>query len=150
MPATPSQFRRPVLRSHTVDFGDGVEVAFRYDRNKITDAWYAEWQRLEGEQDANALNKALADLIESWDVVNDDGSPVPPTAENISYLFNLPDKGYVIAELMKASVPSRAEGNGSGSTSSIPVMDSTSSPGNHRPSPQPSLSPPPSASQSPT
>lgn len=150
MPATPSQFRRPIIVDHAVEFGDGVAVTFRFDRNKITDAWMREWTRMEEAQDVNALNTALADLIESWDMVGDDGQPFPPTAENISYLFNLPDKAFVIGELMRASVPARAEGNASASTSATPATASTPSPVSPPNGLAPSPSPAPLASPSPT
>lgn len=124
MPATRSQLRRPVIVEHKVDFGDGVEVMFRYDRNKITDAWVREWTRHEEEQNAGALNEVLGDLIEAWDVLNDDGTPCPITADMIGELLSYPDKIKVLQELMTASVPSRAEGNASSASSASPSTDS--------------------------
>ena len=40
------KLRRAVIVNHTVDFGDDVTVKFVYDRNKITDAWMGQWERL--------------------------------------------------------------------------------------------------------
>lgn len=126
MPATPSQLRRPIIREHTVDFGDDVTVTFVFDRNKITDAWMQEWIRLESEPDATAkLNEMLADLIISWDVVNEDGSPYPMNAGSFGALFSLPDKGRVFKELVTASVPSSEEGKASSAPTSTPPSDST-------------------------
>lgn len=150
MPATPSQLRRPRVVSHTIDFGDDVMVRFDYDRNKMTDVWMDEWTRLETEADTPRLNEMLADLIVSWDVVNEDGSPFPMTAENIGYLFALPDKAHVFQELITASVPSRAEGNASSERSSMPPSDSTPPPQTPQNGPATLPLPAPSASPSPT
>lgn len=117
MPATPSQLRRPIVVDHTIDFGDGATVLFRFDRNKITDAWLQEWSRLEEDRNVSAINEVLADLIVSWDVQNEDGTPYPLTAEAIGFLFNLPDKSRIVQELMRASVPGEAEGKASPATS---------------------------------
>ena len=102
MPATPSQLRRPILVDRTVDFGDGVTVTFRIDRNKITDAWFRQWQNLEADMNVAAVNDMLADLIHSWDVVNDDGTPYPVSSANISDLFSVPDKGRLVEAFMEA------------------------------------------------
>jgi hypothetical protein len=126
MPATPSQLRRPIIVDHTVDFGDDITVKFGFDRNKITDVWMREWVRLEQEPDATSkLNEMLADLITGWDVVNEDGSPYPMTAEAIGVLFSLPDKGRIFQELVEASAPSRAEGNVSSAPTSTQRSDFT-------------------------
>jgi hypothetical protein len=145
MHATPSQFRRPIIVDHTVDFGDDITITFRFDRNKITDAWLREWTRMEDEKDVNALNVSLADLIDSWDMVGDDGAAFPPTVENISYLFTIADKAFVIGELMKASVPTRAEGNASANISATADTASTLSPASPPNGLPPSPSPSPSA-----
>lgn len=125
MPATLSQLRRPILVDHTVDFGDDIVVTFRFDRNKITDAWLREWAQLEATPDAtSAINQALADLIHAWDITNDDGSAFPPTADNIGAVFSLPDKSSLVQELMQAGRPTRAEGKASSEPSSTPPSTS--------------------------
>ncbi len=150
MPATPGQIRRPVIVNHTVDFGDGVSVKFVYDRNKITDAWMNEWSALEEQADVSKLNETMDDLILSWDVVNEDGSPFPKTAENIGYLFALPDKGRIFQELVTASTPTRAEGNVSPEPSNTPQSDSAPPQPTPQNGPAPSASATVSASPSPT
>jgi hypothetical protein len=145
VPATPSQLRRPIIVNHTVDFGDEVTVKFVFDRNKITDAWMQTWVRLESEPDASGkLNEMLADLVVQWDVVNEDGSPYPMNAEAMGTLFSLPDKGRIFQELVRASVPSDAEGKASSAPTSIPSSDSTlpqaPSPNGTAASPSPELS----------
>ena len=150
MPATPSQLRRPVVVAHTVTFGDGVDVTFQFDRNKITDAWLQEWSRLEEERNTSAINEMLVDLVVSWDVVNDDGSPYPLTAEAIGFLFTLPDKGRLVQELMRASVPSESEGKASSVPGSTPSLDSVPLPQTPQNGHTPSPSPEPSASPSTT
>lgn len=123
MPATPSQIRRPRVVKHAVDFGEGVAVEFVYDRNKLTDAWMDEWAQSESEAKAPKLNEMLHDLILSWDILNDDGTPFPKTAENIGYLFSVPDKALIFGELLSAAKPSSAEGNVSPAHSSTPPSD---------------------------
>jgi hypothetical protein len=146
--ATPGQLRRAVIVNHTIDFGDGVTVKFVYDRNKITDAWMGEWERLETERNAPLMNAMLADLILGWDVVNEDGTPFPMTEENIGYLFALPDKGRIFGELVQAAVPSRAEGNASSELSSTPQPGSTPPAPTPPNGPVPSVSPEPSTAPS--
>jgi hypothetical protein len=117
MPATPSHFKRPRVVNHTIDFY-GVDVKFVYDANKLRDSWIQEWSALEEESQGGKLNEMLDDLIISWDIVNDDGSRFPKTAETIGDLFTIPDKSVVLRELMTAVRPSSEEGNAS-STSSV-------------------------------
>jgi hypothetical protein len=148
MPAI-SQLRRPIIIQHSVDFGDEVVIAFRYDRTKITDAWLRRWTELETAENIGAINSVLAELIEGWDVTDDEGAPFPPTAENIGFLFNLNDKGMLVRELMQASIPSRAEGNASSAPTSILPSASMEPPTMHQnglvtsPSPAPLVSPSP-------
>jgi hypothetical protein len=147
MPATRSQIRRPKLVDHTVDYGDGVTITFRFDANKMTDGWMADWAKHEEDTNAPQLNAMLADLIESWDILEaDDGPPVPVTAEEIGNLFSLPDKIGLMKEFI--GLPSDAEGNASRNISSSPSSDSTSTPASRQNGPQPSATPEPSASPS--
>lgn len=124
MPATRSQIRRQKIVSHTVDFGDGVTVAFMFDVNKITDAWMDDWTRHEEETNAPQLNQMLAELIERWDILEDEGGPsVPVSADEVGKLFSLPDKIRLMKEFI--GLPSDAEGNASKNTSSSPSSDSS-------------------------
>ena len=146
--ATPAQLRRPVIVNHDVDFGDGVTVKFVYDRNKITDAWMAQWERLESEQAAPQMNAMLDDLITSWDITNEDGTPYKKDPDSIGYLFALPDKGRIFEELVKAAIPSRAEGNDLSERSSMPQPVSTPPAPTPPNGPAPSVSPEPSTARS--
>jgi hypothetical protein len=146
MPATRSQIRRQKLIQHTVDFGDDVTIAFVFDANKMTDDWMDEWGRLEEQSKVPQMNAMLANLIEKWDLLEDEGGPVVPiSAEEIGKLFSLRDKLRLMKEF--AGLPTDAEGNASANISSSPSMDSTSeqaSPPNGQltsPTPMPSASP---------
>jgi len=148
MPApTRGQIRRAKLVEHIVDFGDDVQVTFVFDANKMTDGWMADWARHEEETNVPQLNAMLADLIESWDILEDEGgAPIAPTAEEIGSLFAVPDKLLLIKEF--AGLPSDAEGNASRNISFSPQTDSSSTPGNP-PNGQPPL-PTPETSVSPS
>lgn len=149
MPATRSQVRRQKLVTHSVDFGDGVVIAFTFDANKMTDAWMEQWTRHEQEESAPQLNASLADLIEAWDILEtEDGPPVPVTADEIGNLFSLRDKLRLMHEF--AGLPSDAEGNASGNTSSSPTTGSSSTPEIHPNGQSTSPTPAPSASPSST
>jgi hypothetical protein len=159
MAATRAQIRRAKVIGHKVDFGDGVEVTFWYDRNKITDAWMQDWQTHEQQQAAPALNEMLADLIERWDIVEtEDGPEIPVSVKTIGELFGLPDKIYLMTELYTAGTPSRAEGEvSSGLSLDSPQAESADSTQQQLERPQtpqngaePSPSPAPSVSPSPT
>jgi hypothetical protein len=149
MPATPSQLRRAIVIGHTVDFGDGVQVTFRYDRNKITDAWVKQWTEFENQQDVGAMNEVLADLISGWDIQNDDGSPYPVSAESIGFLFSYPDKIKVLQELMTAPLPTAEEKKGSSGPTNTPSSDSTEQAPNSPNGSETSSSPLPSTAPSP-
>jgi hypothetical protein len=98
-----------------------IEVTF--DRNKVTPAWVTLAQQRDEDQDTLSLPKALADVLISWDVLNDDGTPFEPTPENIAVL-SYPAQSDLLRRIMEAAVPSRAEGNASPEPSSIPPSGS--------------------------
>jgi hypothetical protein len=151
MPVSKAQIRRARVIGHTVDFGEGVEVKFWYDRNKITDAWMKDWTLQEEQANAPRMNEMLFDLINRWDVVEEDGGPeVPVTVETIAELFSWPDKIYLMKELMTGGLPSSEEGNGSSEPSSSPVATSSDQAETSPNGPQPSPLPAPLASPSPT
>ncbi len=108
----------------TIDLGDGDVINLSFDRNKVTPAWVALAQKRDEEQDTLSLPKALEDVIVSWDVTNDDGSPFPPTAVNVAVL-SYPAQSDLLRRIMEQAVPSRVEGNASPVPSSIPLSDST-------------------------
>jgi hypothetical protein len=129
MGATRSQIRRARVIGHRVDFGEGVVVTFWYDRNKMTDVWMADWQEHERQSNAPKLNEMLADLIDRWDILENEGGPfIPVSAEAIGELFSLPDKLELMKEFMTAGVPTSAEGEASSGLSSVsPLEQSTDS-----------------------
>lgn len=140
MAATRSQVRRSKIVSHTVSFGDGVEVAFTFDANKMTDGWMEDWTKHEEDTNIRQLNAMLADLILSWDILEEENGPVVPiTPEEIGKLFTLSDKFNLLKEFV--GLPSDAEGNASKNTSSSASSDSSltqvSPPNGQSPSPTP-------------
>ena len=138
----------PMYQDHPVEIREGLIVTFRFDRMKINDEWILHWTQLEEAQSTGAINEVLGDLIEDWDVFeNDEATKVPPTAENVGRYFNLETKGRIVRELMMAAPPSRAEGKASSAPSSTPPLGSTAPPLTSPngpmtlPSPAPSTSP---------
>lgn len=132
----------------TIDLGDGDTIAVTFDRNRVTPAWVTLAQQRDEQQDTLSLPKALADVILSWDVTNDDGSAFAPTPENIAVL-SFPAQSELLTRILEAAVPSRAEGNASSVPPVTPSSDSeppapTSLNGQvTEPSPAPSASPSP-------
>ena len=126
-----------------IDLGDGDTITLQFDRNMVTPAWVEE-----GRKDA-FLSRALAEVILSWDVVNDDGSPYEPTAENLA-VFSFDAQSRLLEHIVEAAVPSRAEGNASSAPTSTPPTGSTPLPATPQngmvtsPSPVLSASPSPS------
>jgi hypothetical protein len=147
MPATRGQIRRPKHVQHTVDFGEDVSVTFTFDANKITDAWMDEWTRHEEESNVPQINAMLADLIETWDILEDENGPaVPVSADEVGALFSLPDKLMLMREF--CGLPQDSEGNASRNISSTQSSDSTSTPASHPNGQQTSATPEPVASPS--
>ncbi len=105
-----------------IDLGDGDTVTLTFDRNRVTPAWVALASKRDEEQDPLSLPKALADVIDQWDVTND--GPFPPTAENIAVL-SYPAQRTLLEKIMVAAVPSSEEGKASGSPQPIPSSVST-------------------------
>lgn len=147
MPSIGSLTRQKPVET-IIDLGDGDAVAVVFDRNRITPFWVADAQRRENESDALTLPKALADVMISWDVTADDqGGAFPPTPENIGVL-SVSAQGALLEQIMRAAVPSDAEGKASSGTPSIPNTSSLERPAllqNGQPT-----SPSPSASTSPS
>lgn len=147
---TIGQITRQKLVEANIDLGDGDTLIISFDRNKITPAWVdAADRQAKEKQDVLALSGALAEVIVAWDLTADDGSEYAPTRENIGAL-SYGVQGELVAALIEASAPSRAEGNASSPPSASPSTGSTPesqiSPNGSETSPSPSVS----ASPSPT
>lgn len=149
MPVSRSHLTRPKPRQVVIDLGDGDTISVVFNSNKITPAWMRDAEQRDNDRDSLSLPKALAEVILSWDVTEDDGSEFPPTAENIAVL-SYPAQSELLTSILGAAVPSSAEGNASANISSTPSTDSSnaqeSPPNGQAPSPLPE----PSASPSPT
>lgn len=140
-----SSLTREKLVDVQIDLGDGDTVTVRFDRNKVTPAWAARASAA-ADSDALALPKSLAETIQSWDVT-DAGQPFPPTGENVGVL-SFGAQRALLSQILKASVPSDAEGKASSATpptASSPSTETLATPQNGQ---APSLLPAPSASPS--
>jgi hypothetical protein len=144
-----SSLTRPKLVEKLIHIGDGDQVSITFDRNRITPAWVQAAQADERESDPFTVPKALAAVIISWDVTDDDGNVLPTDAETLA-MFSVPAQGALLDQIMSAAFPSDAEGKGSSAPLSTPSSVSTepavTSPNGPAPSPLPELL----ASQSPT
>jgi hypothetical protein len=134
VPATPSQFKRPRVVRHTINFEGAAEVVFTYDANKLRDSWLEAWAAEEAQSNTGKLNEMLDDLIIGWDLINEDGTPYPKTAATIADVFTLPDKSLICEELLSAQKMTEAEKRGSSeplasqpTTSTPPSTSSTES-----------------------
>lgn len=134
--------------SYTAQMGpESVTVTF--DAALMTGRWERDVNRAIQAADSEKVVEMLFGVFISWDVVDDNNQPVPMTSE---VLLDLPNKALLnlMNGMRDAAAPASEEGNGSGSTSSIPDTASISlpvSPPNGLPT---SPSPPLSASPSPT
>jgi hypothetical protein len=135
MPAIGSLTRARATQA-TLDVG-GEPVTVVFDAAKITPGWRRE---VLTSDDPLAIPSALAGLILQWDVTDDDGTPFPPTGENLAR-FDFVVLGTILETLIESAQPSRAEGNASANTLSTAATGSTAAPGlppnGHQPSPSP-------------
>jgi len=116
------------------------------DANKVTRRWAKE---ADGGGDAYGLYAGLCEVIESWDVTNDDGTPFDVTVENLASLdLTIADDAAIVTQIVEGSVPSDAEGKASAHTSATPNTGYTKSPAS-LPNGQPTL-PSPNVSESPS
>lgn len=110
-----------VLKQHPVSISFEYEqetLTVVFDRNKITGSWANGVQRaIASGAVGNEIYAATADLLISWDVVDDNDNTLPPSAEILS---QLPIAAFeMLSEAIgKASTPSSEEGNGSSADSS--------------------------------
>lgn len=73
-------------RNLAVPFGDS-ELNLVYNPNNITVEQEALEQELRGKgQHIRAVAATLANLVSEWDLVDEDGEPMPPTAETFEHL----------------------------------------------------------------
>lgn len=144
-----SHLTRPKPRNATVDLGEGDELKITFDANKITPAWMREAQKRDEAQDSYSLPKALAEVMIGWDVTEDDGSVFPPNADNIG-VFSYPVQSELLARILKAAVPSDAEGEASSAPSPEQSTTSSEPAQTHQNGATTSPSPEHSASPSPT
>lgn len=105
----------------TVDLGDGDTIELVFDRNRVTPAWAS----VADKNDDKLMSPpaAIAAVTISWDVTNDDGSPFPPTADNIAVL-SYPAQKALLRKIMEVAIPSDAEGKDSSGQPSMQSSDS--------------------------
>jgi hypothetical protein len=144
-----SDLTRPKPTEATIDLGDGDTIVLTFDRNRVTPAWITLAARRDDEKDTLSLPKALADVIMSWDVTDDNGAPFPPTPDNLA-VFSYPAQRDLLTRIMQQAVPGEAEGKAlSVPTSTVPSA-STQPPPTSPNGQVTSQLPEPSASPSPT
>jgi hypothetical protein len=143
--ASLSHLTRAKPTTATIDLGDGDTVSLTFDANRVTPRWMDEAMQRVTDQDMLSLCKALSEVLSAWDVVDDNGSPVPiePALKDLSF----PVVNSLFEAVCKSAAPSSEEGNGSATTSSTPPNVSSSMPASPQNGPSPSTLPAPSASQ---
>lgn len=145
MPAL-SQITRPKLV--TTQFGEeSAMVTITFDRNKITQELFA--LIFESTEDPRKTCELLGGVIEEWDLVNDDGTPYPPTRDNLTAL-PIAVMTSLVEAVGRSAVPSDDEKKGSSAPSNIPPLVSTPPPSSSQNGPVTSSSHEPSASPSTT
>lgn len=134
--------------SYTATLGS-ESVTVTFDNSKMTGLWERDVRHAIAADDADKVSELLFGVFISWDVVDDQGAPVPISTE---VLLQLPGKALVamFQGMQEAASPSSEEGNVSAITSSSPTDDSSSTQDSLLNGQSPSLSPTPSASPSPT
>jgi hypothetical protein len=130
-----------------VDLGEGDVINVVFDRNRITEAWLDQAMLRD---EALSIADSVAKVIISWDITEDDGSPFPPTKENLGEVLSLDALRSFFVTLREAAYPPRAEGNALSQPSSSPSTDFTPPAPTPQNSTAPSVSPAVSASPSPT
>lgn len=147
---TRSHLSRPRPRNATIDLGDGDTLNITYNANALTGPWLDGGLLRDAEGDTQSLAKALAEVMLGWDLTEDDGTLIAPTAEEIATL-SYPVQTGILDGILNAVV-TRAEGEVSGHTSPTLSTDSPPPPSSdtapHQNGHQTSPSPTPLASQS--
>ena len=141
MPALSNLTRQKPVEK-LIHIGDGDQVSIVFDRNSITPAWVKSAQADERESDPFTVPKALAAVIISWDVTDDDGNVLPTDADTLA-MFSVPAQGALLDQIMSAAFPSDAEGKASSGPPSTPPPDfsepAATSPNGQATSPSPEL-----------
>lgn len=114
---------RPEIVQATVDIS-GETVTVQFDRSQITLRWISQVKAARETEDAALLADCFAAVVSGWDITAEDGSPFPPTQENLAAL---PARviGAIIESLQNAATPGEAEGKASAERSSTPPSAST-------------------------
>ncbi len=98
-----------------LELGDDT-LTIMFDANRITPRWMHDTLTRLEDTDVMATAEALATVIISWDVTDDD-QPFPPDADNIGLLsFKAVQQLYEV--VCQAAAPSSAEGNASSPSAS--------------------------------
>jgi hypothetical protein len=123
-----SSLTRPDPVTYTATLGP-ESVSLTFDAAKLTGRWEREIAAAAADKDFVTVSDLLLGVFIDWDVTDDAGDPVPISRD---ILLDLPGKALsnLIEGMGNAAAPSSEEGNGSSSTSSTAVTDSTSSPEN--------------------
>ena len=121
--ASLSSIKRPDLVTVTLKFsGETVNVTF--DRNAMTQRWVKAAQEGRTAADVEWFSRSLAELLTGWDIVDDQGAPVPITPEVLSDL-PLPFLGALDEAIGEAGTLSSEEGNASSPSAPSPSSGST-------------------------
>ena len=94
---------------------DDETVTISYDRNKMTTNLLS---RVQESNDPAVIADVFAAVIHEWDVTEDDGSPFPPSAENLGKLPLAALK--LLSEAIGNSPPSEEGKDSSGPSSTQP------------------------------
>lgn len=138
--------RKAKERAIRIDVGGGEDLNILFNSRRMTPGWLARMTERESAGDVLAFSRGMVEVIISWDMVEEDGSPTPLTVEYLADSFDLEEMGELMKKLVEAATPSSEEGNVSSDTSAMDSTDSVSSPEIPQNGPQPSLSPKPSES----
>lgn len=143
---TRSQARVPIPTELSLDLGNGSSLNVVFDRNAVTTDWARLLELAASQGDVMAAADGLAAVILSWDLVEDDGTPIAPTALELA-LLSMTTLDRLGDQLVEMASPGAAEGNAS-STSSPAItaavgssgQDSQSFPNGSASSPSPTVS----------
>jgi hypothetical protein len=120
MPEFDAVVPRKIIET-SVNFGPDAELAFSFDANKVTPLWFNSQQRRLEEQDVLTVSRALAEIIESWNLTVA-GQPTTPDVETLS---RFPVNHLMLMMEAIAEIPTRAEGEVSSARSPEPSQTSS-------------------------
>ena len=107
---TRSQVRAPILERLTVDVGNGSSLNVTFDKLAVTTEWARRLDDAASSGDVMAAAEGLAQVITVWDLTEDDGTPVAPTASELA-LLSLGTLDSLGTQLVDAAKPGAAEKN---------------------------------------